>query len=573
MICGHGMPPLQNGTVSIRAVTKMLLRVVAVALLRTSLVDVTTTSRILVAFAYQQPVFSRLLSPPQRRRDFDRLQSRTNRVAVVRNVVYDSDDVVQLDGDNNNTERKGTQAIQQQLGATTATTTLVHSVRSMRVKEIQQELKERKVAATGIFEKEDLVQLLVRARQQQQQPSSAQAIDASAAAAQAPQQHSESSSDVPLVAKQQSGDTSKQKEDSNANNHSIDDERSVIRTPLLFANMDPNNMHIQGASGGSDLFLEPSQQPYASIQIQVLPKQQQKLQQPYTLSLLLDTACSGLVLRPQIQSKYNLPLLQSPVTMTGAAGTSQGTAGITVLDQFVVAAPDSQSSQYNQQQQQQQQRFGPLPAAIQDVGALPPSLDGIIGNTFLNQFVCVEFDFEHRTMSFHRTKPPPERGDAVAQADLTMVGNLGIFAVDVCLGGRGPVSMLVDTGASCTLLNWRGVEALGASKESRQLSRIPNFGAMGIDSVAIQLTHRLHVSSSIQLGRPSSVNNGNGNDSAMPGLDLKGKRLAIDIGSIPVIDNLTKEGIGGILGIDVLMQCKAVRVSTRGPQRKITLYN
>lgn len=38
--------------------------------------------------------------------------------------------------------------------------------------------------------------------------------------------------------------------------------------------------------------------------------------------------------------------------------------------------------------------YCPLPAAVQDIGALPSTLDGIIGLSFVNQFACVEMDFK-----------------------------------------------------------------------------------------------------------------------------------------------------------------------------------
>jgi Aspartyl protease len=141
----------------------------------------------------------------------------------------------------------------------------------------------------------------------------------------------------------------------------------------------------------------------------------------------------------------------------------------------------------------------------------------------------------------------------IAQATMKMLGSLGICTVPAYIGGRGPVEMLVDTGAAHTLLTWKGVADLDLSRDSPQLSRIPiPTGAMGSDNVAIELSHRLFVSSSIQIG-----------DRNLPGLSLAGARLSIDIGQIPVIDGMP--GVGGILGADALMRCDVARISCREP--------
>ena len=146
------------------------------------------------------------------------------------------------------------------------------------------------------------------------------------------------------------------------------------------------------------------------------------------------------------------------------------------------------------------------------------------------------------------------------------MGSMGIFMVPVFLGGRGPVQMLVDTGASCTLLNWKGVDDLGLDRTSKQLQPIAAMGAMGSDNMAIQLTHRLNVSSQLSLGSQST--------STLPGVSLAGgNRLAIDIGRIPVIDSLQSQGVGGILGIDALMRCGMVRIQCQSPRLAIKLYN
>jgi len=240
-------------------------------------------------------------------------------------------------------------------------------------------------------------------------------------------------------------------------------------------------------------------------------------------------------------------VLQTPVSMTSAAGTNSAT-GLTQIQRFFIGG----------------ESFGPMPAAVQDIGALPSSLDGIIGLSFLQQFAAVELDFKAGIISLYKdVRALPERTNMVADSQMRMLGSLGIFTTDVYLGDRGPVSMLVDTGAACTLLNWKGVADLGLSRDSKQLSplNVP-VGAMGSDNIAIQLSHRLNVSSKLQLGCKDGL----------AGVALgEAGRLTIDIGQIPVIDNLQSQGVGGILGVDALMRCSVVRVSFRQPT-KITLY-
>ena len=147
---------------------------------------------------------------------------------------------------------------------------------------------------------------------------------------------------------------------------------------------------------------------------------------------------------------------------------------------------------------------------------------------------------------------------------------LGLYTVNVFFGGRGPVKMLVDSGAAGTYLNWKGVEDLGLSrtKDASFIQRlnIP-MGAMGSDNVAMALTHRINVSSQLQVGSSSR------NPDGLPGISLKdSKRLTIDIGDIAVLEMVKGEGLGGILGIDALMRSSKVRFCFQGSNREIELY-
>ena len=324
-----------------------------------------------------------------------------------------------------------------------------------------------------------------------------------------------------------------------------EDPDKVIRGPLYLTSMDASQRIAAVNGGGLTVNMD---QPYATIQVDIPIPGRQAFQ---TLSLLLDTACSGLVLRPSVVEKHKLPLMDTPVTMTGAGGQA-GQTKLTQLDKFYYATHE----------------FGPLPAAVQNIGALPSSLDGIIGLSFLSQFPSVELDFERGELVLYRKDAPPMNNDPrlqiVAKGEMKYLP-WGICSVDTWLGSRGPVTLLVDSGASSTFLNWVGVQELGLDRNNKShLMPIPNMGAMGSDNIAMQLTHRLHVSSTMKFEGQSLYS----------GLSLaKERRLPIDIGDIGILDQMRSHKVGGILGIDALMRCASVRMSFGGPKREIIMFD
>jgi len=408
----------------------------------------------------------------------------------------------------------------------------LEAVRSMSIRDIKQELKLLGVSTADVFEKEELVQRLLIARDKQGRP--------------------------PEI---KSGPQPTQSPSSSANTRTATSSSGTVTSPLFLTSLDQGaRIAAVNVPGGGISIDSTTSPPYATIQIQV---QQPGSSSSFPLSLLLDTACSGFVLRPSVVQKYNLPALDTPVTMTGAGGTN-GVTGLTQLQSFHLVTTDSNASTGPS--------FGPLPAAVQDIGALPQSLDGIIGLSFLSQFAAIDLDFVNGVVSFHKeagsVPSKPLESDAmsvIAETEMKYVSRLGLYTADITLGGRGPVRMLVDSGASCTLLNWQGVSDLGLSRQSPQVSPVSNFGAMGSDNVAIQLTHRLNVSSNINLV-------GSGRASSFPGLSLAGSsRLSVDVGSIPVLDTLNDQGVGGILGVDVMLRCSAVRFTMKGTP-KLTLF-
>jgi predicted aspartyl protease len=376
---------------------------------------------------------------------------------------------------------------------------VLQQLRSMSVADIKKELTSLKTPFNDLFEKEGLIRRLHDTRSQT----------------------SETRTQQPPI------DSSKSKST-----------RDVLQAPLYFTSLDSGVRVAAVNVEDGGVTIQSGGQPYPTIKIDV-PEPSGR--GSFTLTLLLDTACSGFVLRPNIVTKYNLPSYSTPVTMTGAGGTS-GATGLTQLETFSLAGTT----------------FGPLPAAVQDIGALPRELDGIVGLSFLSQFAGIEMDFRRGVVSFFRDSnslnDDSKTKTVLAEADMELAGSLGIYTVDVLLGGRGPVKMLVDSGAASSFLNWKGVADLGLDRKSPAIAPISSMGAMGSDNMAIQLTHRIGVSSTLNLGR-----------SSYPGLSLKDARLPIDIGQIPVLDSV--QGAGGILGIDALMRCATVRLTFKGRPR------
>ena len=353
----------------------------------------------------------------------------------------------------------------------------IDEIRRMRVKEIKAELTEMRISTADVFEKEELVKRLYDALQASPGPPKG-----------------------PV---------------------------NCIEGDLLFTSMETGRSIT--ALNQENIRIEGVGETYPTIQIRV--------EERFDLTLLLDTACSGFVLRPSIVPKYNLKTFDTQATMTGAAG-NVAFARLAQVGCFTFAG----------------EKFGTMPAAIQEIGALPSSLDGIIGLSFLQQFACTEFDVQQGKVRLYKTERQP-----AIPTDLAVVAEgpmsrttLGIFTVDVSLDGRGPIKMLVDTGATSSFLSWQGVSELGLSKSTVQpLSN--RIGALGSDNIAMQLTHTLPVDQSVTFGR-SQVGGG-----------IAPINLSIDIGDIAILETQLKaDRVVGILGMDLFLQCSRFRMSFVG---------
>ena len=274
---------------------------------------------------------------------------------------------------------------------TTTTTTSLEDLRARSVRELKTELESLNISTKDALEKEDLVQRLYQALQ------------------------SPSTTAAPT------------KTDPN-----------VLTTPLLLSSLEHDvPVRAQAFPDKEDWKLRPSEQPYCAIRVRV----QEQWSTPITLTLLLDTACSGILLKPAVVERHGLAVVTSPVTMTSGGGTASSNSQVTTLSKLSLENCPERT-------------FGSLPAVVQDIGALPQALDGIIGLSFLSQFDTLELNFVNSTVSLYDTEPaaPPAHTVRLGpKAPLHRLGSLGIYAVDTWWGGRGPVRMLVDTGVRIAL--------------------------------------------------------------------------------------------------------------------------
>lgn len=427
---------------------------------------------------------------------------------------------------------------------------LLETIRSMRVKELKMELTERKISISDVFDKEELVKRLFESRLAS-----------------------------PTTIIQQHNDN--------------DDNRDIIRADISFASVETGRS-IPGTSlnSGETIRIDAKGTPYPTITIHVLDNDQGG-GKGFDLTLLLDTACSGFVLRPSTVQKYNMNSYSSSAsTMIGAGGTAGSIAGgLTQINSFTISG-DTKSNviTYNYNGRQQ-----PFPVAVQDIGALPTSLDGIIGLSFMNQFACTEIDIDNSKVTFYKKEPPPpipkqnddssslhHPHDIIAEGNLSPT-RLGIWTVDTMVDGRGPIKMLVDTGATSTFINWKGIEkGLDLSRNSFLVKELnQRTGAMGSDNIAMDLTHRIDVENNINfVNRDRRGEGGQQYDGLCSSTSMTTQQqqqsslLSIDICDIAILDSpqLSSDRVVGILGMDFFLKCSMIRMNFNGVFPKITLF-
>ena len=425
-------------------------------------------------------------------------------------------------------------------------TLLLESLRSLRVKELKSELDSRGISTRDAFEKEELVQRLYTAK------LSASDNDSSPKKKKKkkkkPRRYDDEEDNINDV----SDATNEIYDDSYKQSDPVQIPQSTqdnIIVPFEYFSLEASKS--VAAINSPDTYIRPSEGKYAAIKVTF----QRAAGTQVSLNLLVDTACSGLVISPSTVDRVNrecpgiFQMQNVGATMTTAGG-SQGAdvakwdTSTEMLVGGVSVSPGSGSMSNL--------------AAVQDIGALPSGLDGIIGLSFLNQFSTVDFDFANGRLCLYKKDvdaPFPSNDNfplsIVAEGGLKLT-RLGIYTTPTSLGGRGPVSMLVDTGAASTFLNWNGVSQLNLSRDSPLVNPIAaSIGAMGADNVALQLTHRFI------LKRWNLSTENAYSPAGLPCLD----GMNIDIGDLPVLESLKGDGVGGILGADLLMMCDLVRFS------------
>ena len=365
---------------------------------------------------------------------------------------------------------------------------LLESLRSLRVKELKSQLDSRGVSIRDVFEKEELVQRLYTAKICSGDGNDASDDTNSSKKKKKRRRYHDDDADD-----DKKNDTTIHETTNNHDDNRDDDDirstsvpqstRDNIIVPFQYFSLEASKS--VAAKNSQDIYIRPSDGKYAAIKVIL---QKTTTQSSSTLNLLVDTACSGLVISPNAVTRVNgecpgiLDMQSVGATMTTAGGSQA--AGVARWDKSTnmivggvvvspAAANDGSMSNV---------------AAVQDIGALPSGLDGIIGLSFLNQFSTVDFDFTSgRLCLFKKEVDPPLPSGSNNNGQLSVVAQgrldltrLGIYTTQTNLDGRGPVSMLVDSGAASTFLNWNGISQLNLSPDSPLVNPIAgSIGAMG----------------------------------------------------------------------------------------------
>ena len=404
------------------------------------------------------------------------------------------------------------------VGGSDLANSLPEEISAMKVREIKAELKSCGIGTEDVFEKEALVERLAKVRRGEIQAAS----------------DVECGTDESECGPRPSG-AAQNNENNGANGATSTSSTAstpVVDVPLVFYSLESFRT-VDATNAAQSVYVRPSPGQFACIEAEYNCQ---------TLTLLVDTACSGLVLRPSSVSRLKIQTFKNTFGRMAAAGGNANTA-VAQLESLKIG----------------EMTTGAMPAAVQDIGALPNGIDGIIGLAVLNQYATVDMSFQTGRLQLYRRHMNPSIEGMVEIARTKMnESRLKIFTVRVLVDGRGPVTMLVDTGAASSILNWRGLDQMGLARTSPEISPTPNdIGAIGADNVVLRLTHRYVMRKGFNLVS-------DGEKGGLPGVGLK-STVNIDIGDIPVLESLANENVGGILGADLLMQSDVVRLNFRGP--------
>ena len=244
------------------------------------------------------------------------------------------------------------------------------------MREIKSELNTLNISTADAFEKEELVQRLVHARL-------SSAIDRTVTERTKKKKKRRSYDDDSFVSATATTESVINMQElqgahsQNAKSSPITD--AIIKTPFVYFSLD-SNKQIQDQKS-QDVYIRPSPGKYVAVRVKL---QSRNSQDDVEYTLLVDTACSGIVLSPKAISRAGdlIQTIKGAASMTTAGGGQGGYDvakwGDNSTTKFIVGGVDINeiegfgSSMMNM-------------AAVNDIGALPEGLDGILGLSFLNK--------------------------------------------------------------------------------------------------------------------------------------------------------------------------------------------
>lgn len=260
---------------------------------------------------------------------------------------------------------------------------LLRSIRSLRVKDIKSQLESINISTKDAFEKEELVQRLFRARlastdvgvaekprkkkkkRRQYYDDDGVSIDQSAF---------HTSQDIPIGQPPKVSPTSSDRSTSKRTD-------ATIVAPFQYFTLDTKKQ-LQDATA-QDIYIRPSPGKYAAVTVKLQSKSTSAAAE-YTL--LVDTACSGIVLSPEAESRSNglIQTIKGAASMASAGGDRAGydvaTWGDRSTTKLIIGDVDVNEIDGMGDRMMNM-------AAINDIGALPDGIDGILGLSLLNK-VC-----------------------------------------------------------------------------------------------------------------------------------------------------------------------------------------
>ena len=268
----------------------------------------------------------------------------------------------------------------------------MQSIRALRVSEIKAELEALNISTANALEKEELVQRLLCAR--------VNGAVAGGVKTKTKKKRRSYDDDGALIndpvgvtndePRQSVGSVSPQTPHNSStepNSFGINHD-ATITAPFQYFTLD-SSKQIQDRNS-EDIYIRPALGEYAAIKVKL---QSKSTSASIEYTLLVDTACSGIVLSPNAVSRSNgvVNTVRGAASMTTAGGIGHGgydvaTWGDRSTMKFIVGGTDvneivgiSCNNMMNM-------------AAVNDIGALTEGLDGILGSSFLNKVSVLKYN-------------------------------------------------------------------------------------------------------------------------------------------------------------------------------------